>query len=117
MKRFILAVIAGIALFVPAARAEAQFSVPFGGRILASIPCTCDQPGTLILTVGPPRPAYILYRPGLSMLHMWYRVFPAGSWTVGTYTPGAGVCSMYYGVTCGPWYTMGLITRIGTSLY
>ena len=110
--------------FVPSVRSgtgnvAAAFSLTptFGGRILQTIPCTCDE-GAYILIIGPPSPAYILYRVGISTLYEWYLPF-TGRWALGTYSdiPGTGVCYMYAGTTCVPWTTEGLITKIGTSVF
>jgi len=84
----------------------------FGGKIKAIIPCTCS-PGMGII-VGPPKPAILLFVPGLSRLFSNGRLFP-GSWTLGDYSSG-GVCMQIAGKTCAPYPPIqGTIIKIGTS--
>jgi len=84
----------------------------FGGKIMAVIPCTCS-PGMAII-VGPPKPAILLFLPGVSRLFSNRRPFP-GSWTLGDYSSGA-VCLQFAGKTCVKYPPVqGTIIKIGTS--
>ena len=91
--------------------------LPFGGKITSIFPCTA-APGTLLLTVGPPKGGNFLYVPGASRLYSYYSIKP-GSWVLGTASPG-GAC--YYLVRFDDdWKTRsrpatGSIIMMGTSL-
>jgi len=94
--------------------ADMTAAVPlaFGGRILAVVPCTCSA--GLALKVGPPRPAYVLYQPGVSILFSFYNLLPP-DYALGTYKPG-GVCLTGTPPVCLTVPTLGTVTLVGTSL-
>ena len=99
-------------------KAEAIPALNFGGRILTVIPCTCS--GTLLVTVGPPKPGVFVYVPGASFLYSFYQIYKPGSFVLGNYIPG-GIClasaKKLLGTKCIPLPNMGTITQVGTSLY
>jgi len=88
--------------------------VSFGGMITAVTYCTCNF--NILLTIGPPAGGVFVYQTGASMTYMYGQVYRPGPWTLGLYTPGAGICMMYAGVTCTQYPSTGMITMIGTSL-
>lgn len=90
--------------------AEAQ--VPFGGRIVLSIPCPYSGNWLLVIApvAGPPR---LIYRPGVSQLYLHGQVFRAGPNVLGT-TLGADVCVL--SLTPPVVIPASLIRMIGTSL-
>ena len=92
---------------------KAALPLVFGGRIIATIPCTCS--GGLWISVGPPRPmAGIVYQAGVSVLFSFYSLLPSEH-ILGTYVPG-GVCLVGVPPGCGSVTTIGTIVVAGTSL-
>jgi len=89
--------------------------LPFGGRVLTSVPCTCS--GNFLLTVSPPVGGQFVYFPG-TQAYSSYNLGPtSGMWALGLYTPG-GACLMFVGKGCVPFgVPTGTITpTVGTSL-
>jgi len=97
-------------------------TLPFGGYVLFSIPCTCN-PGSLWIFYAPffngtsiPTPGALVYTPFISTL---YREFLPGvptTWELGTYIPGAQSCLV--GIppaVCAPLPAVGVIKMLGTS--
>ncbi len=83
------------------------------GGVSTAIDCTCS--GTFLVTVGPPRPAVVVYNPGVSREYEWYMIaVPAPKWALGLFIPGAGVCSQK--PICEPIPNEGMISIDGTSL-
>ncbi|MBI3019797.1 MAG: hypothetical protein HYY60_00510 [Parcubacteria group bacterium] len=92
---------------------KAALPLVFGGRIIATIPCTCS--GGLWISVGPPRPmAGIVYQVGVSVLFSFYSLLPSEH-ILGTYVPG-GVCFVGIPPYCTSIATLGTIVVAGTSL-
>lgn len=92
---------------------KAALPTVFGGRIVATIPCTCS--GGVWLSIGPPRPmAGIVYQAGISVLFSFYSLLPS-EYILGTYVPG-GVCMVGIPPACGSVATIGTIVVAGTSL-
>lgn len=104
-----LAVGAGILGGLFGSREDA--GTPFGGRIISIDRCTCS--GGLRLTIGPPKPAVILYLPGASKLYKYHNI-SEGNWTLGDYASG-GVCLKRVVSTCIKLPVQGTIMKIGTS--
>lgn len=101
-------VIAVLIMFMP----SFAFAGIFGGKILFAVPCTCS--GNYLLTIGPPRPATLVFQPGISVSYLFHQVYRAGAWALGNYSSG-GSCLMYAGITCVSVPNNGTITKIGTS--
>ena len=99
--------------FLPT-HALAAIGVPFGGALLAAIPCFCSATWLLYISPLPPSFAAVLtYIPG-SQAFLSYNI-PATSWLLGDHIPGAGVC-LIPGTPC--WYipSEGMITpTVGSS--
>jgi hypothetical protein len=100
---------------------EAVAFIPFGGRIISVIPCTCPAPYGFVDQIGPPRPA-IIFIP-LTFLssplnHLWNEILTPGVWTLGLYSPTPVVCSVGAAPLCvpAPLQPWGTIFRSGTSL-
>ena len=73
--------------------------LPGGGfNITVVMFCTCGA-GYLALIIGVPGTASGLYWFGPGTLYWTGSGFGPASW-LGFYTPGAGVCSIYAGLTC-----------------
>ncbi len=94
--------------------------VPFGGLIWFTRGCStsCGHvPGTLLIQVGPPVPAWVMYVPGISTLYPFHSLRP-GSWILGIYYPGtASICYRRVSGWCIPTgWAWGNINIAGTSL-
>ncbi len=76
------------------------------------IPCACS--GNYLLTIGPPRPATLVFQPGVSTPYLFYQIYKVGAWALGNYSSG-GSCYVYAGITCVYLPNSGTITKIGTS--
>jgi hypothetical protein len=92
-----------------------QAGVPFGGRVLNSIPCTCS--GNFLLTVSPPVGGQFVYFPGTQAFANFNLGPASGMWALGMYTPG-GVCLQFVGKGCVPFGApIGTISpMVGTSI-
>lgn len=90
-------------------------TTPFGGQIYYVTYCTCS--GTVLLVVGPPSPAVVVYEPEFSQLYAYYNIWEEGVQVLGNYVEGGGYCAIYAGVTCTTLPNMGVIYQVGTSLY
>lgn len=88
------------------------FSKVFGGRILFAVPCTCS--GNYLLTIGLPRPATVVFQPGVSSSYLFHQFYRPGAWVLGNYSSG-GSCYVYVGIACIYLPNSGTITKIGTS--
>jgi hypothetical protein len=114
----LIALVLFIAEFSRFKKAEAVPGLPFGGFVLATIPCPCS--GGVVLEVGPPSVGSYLYTPGLNVLYPFFQV-RSGVWVIGDYFPSVGMCtdfiSLDKGVTCGSIIGVtGRINFMGTSL-
>lgn len=87
--------------------------IPFGGRSLAAVPCTCS--GCVLVTVGPPRPGTFMYCPTTSRLYKWYTLTPP-AWQLGIAT-GFRICEELCPLGCCPIGGGPVILKDGTSLY
>lgn len=91
----------------------AGIGLPFGGRIVMTMPCLCSA--NFLLFIRHPR-GYILplvYQPGVTIPYANYLFYPPVN-TKGTYTPGVGVC-LIPGSPCTPIPTWGTIFMMGSS--
>lgn len=88
--------------------------VSFGGKVLTSIPCTCSAPGTMMVTIGPPKGGTYLYIPFTSRPFPFY--YPSvGRWILGNVSAAPTACMMI----ASPCTSSGFyrtITIFGTSL-
>ncbi len=121
-------VIAGLmfsALMVPNAYAIGNPSVlvasNFGGRILATIPCTCTFNLKLILSpAAPALPAEVIFQPGISILYRYGMLVPT-AWVLGR-TIGSSTCWVGLIPFCIPLPSVEggilspMIHMVGTSL-
>lgn len=86
--------------------------VPYGGRSLGVVPCTCT-PGFFLVLVGPPRPGLFMYGPG-TFLFSFYNIFPP-AWQLGKASVPL-TCLVYTGGACVP-VGIGLyVIMAGTSV-
>ncbi len=101
--------IIGLSLFSSSgASSAAPTGYPFGGRITSITPCNT---GTWI-TVGPPRPASLLWIPGVSLTYLQGPPRHVGQWVLGMANTASAPCVV--GI-----YVIGyglIIRQIGTSL-
>ncbi len=112
MKKAVLFLFITILVFSSIPLTKANAASVFGGRIMSIVPCTCS-PGMAVI-VGAPRPAVLLFVPGISRLFSRGRVSP-GVWTLGDYSSG-GTCMQIAGKTCAPYPPIqGTILKMGTS--
>ena len=87
--------------------------LPFGGKIVSTIPCTF--PPGLALFIGPPRKGAFLYVPKASILFAWYKPI-IGSSVVGKYVTLSG-CVVGVCPACYFQPLLGTIKMLGTSLF
>ena len=94
--------------------AKGVLGLPFGGKVMTAIPCTCS--GNFLLTVSPPKGGQFVYYLG-TQAYLSYNLPSTGVWALGLYTPG-GICMMYAGVGCSPFGApIGTVTQtVGTSV-
>lgn len=85
--------------------------VPFGGRIQSILECTCT--GDLRLSVGPPRPATVLFTSS-SRLYAWWNI-AAGNWVLGDHTGAGATCWVQAVTYCIAYPAEGTIMKMGTS--
>ena len=106
--------------------ASFQPTLPFGGLVSYTIPCTCPSSiGNLWiwftpLYLGAPVPATgsLVYVPYSSRLFAWFNIGIPATWHLGSYHPGVQACWMIIpppGVGCFPLPSAGVITQVGTS--
>ena len=98
-------------------------TLPFGGFVTLSLPCTCS-PGVRLIWFAPfwfglssiPSTGALVYVPGVSKLYSWYMIGVPGTWHLGSYIPGM-VFSCWMGVppVCAPAPSFGQIFMVGTS--
>lgn len=94
--------------------------LPFGGRVLTAIPCSCGGSAVggfnVFLTISPPVGGQFLYAIGTQAYLNKNLGFGTGMWALGLYTPG-GVCMVLSPKGCSPLIPIGTITpTVGTSL-
>jgi len=85
-------------------------STPFGGKILFATYCN----NGILLTIGPPKPGFLLFQWGYSTPYKEYQFYRSGPWALGNYitVPGA---ACVIGII--PIFVQGVIQKIGTSLF
>ena len=91
---------------------SAAFPLVFGGRVVAVVPCTCS--GGVAIGVGTPRPGYVLFQTGFSVLFSFYAPYVLGNYVLGTYVPG-GACFTGVPPVCAAQPVLGTVVLIGTS--
>lgn len=115
--RNLFAVLISVALIISVYiyKTQAIGLLPFGGLVVASIPCTCST-GMFLLTIGPPVGGQFVYQTGTQAFQN-FNLPRAGVWALGLYSP-VGVCLVYAGKSCVPFgLPIGTITSVtGTSL-
>lgn len=110
---FLVAVFSGF-IYYRTSKISAQGVLPFGGMVLASVPCTCSG-GDFLLTIGPPSNIQLVFNVATPQYEYMQLPRP-GVWSLGLYTPGA-VCMAFVGKGCAPiGAPLGRITMVGTSL-
>ena len=89
--------------------------LPFGGKVITAVPCTCDT-GNFLVTLSPPLGGQFTYRIGTQGF-LNYNLPMPGVWALGLYEPGS-VCMVYVGKGCASFGApTGWITpTVGTSL-
>jgi len=106
--------IALLALILPLAT-NAQ--LPFGGKVIITLPCTCTL--NFLITMVPAAatlPARVIFRPGVSILYEYYQFFAPGTALLGK-TLGFDTCWEGIPPFCVP-LSIGtpLVQMMGTSL-
>lgn len=92
-----------------------SISQPYGGIVLAAIPCTCSA-GDFMITLGPPSAGTYLFSPtSLPTIYPYGLVIVPGVHHVGFYRP-FGFCKMIATPCTVIPMTRGTITSVGTSL-
>jgi len=109
---FITLIITLSVLEFPLIAQALSFGVPFGGKIVTSIPCTCSV-GSWV-TISFPRPGSFIYTPGLSQIYRNYNLFRPGPWAIGI-ASGFGTCLTGAPPACVPIGSGPIIRKVGTS--
>ncbi len=101
-------------------------TLPFGGLVSYTIPCTCPGSiGNLWIWFTPlyngsffPIGGPLVYIPMTTTLYSWYEIGVAGSWHLGSYMPGVQACWMLMpppAPGCFAFPSLGVMTQVGTS--
>jgi hypothetical protein len=93
--------------------ASAAVRIPFGGRAMLVIPCTCDD--AWIVAVGLPTPGAFVYRMGVTTLYSFYEPLEP-AWQLGLAIP-PGVCMMVAYPSCYDIEMEYTMYMDGTSLF
>lgn len=96
--------------FVSYSVASALSQIPFGGRVLRTINCTCSG-GTLVY-VGPPRPGTFMKTAATKVYDKKH--VSTGRWVLGT-AVGYQVCMVYSGNSCTSVGGGPIMTKVGTN--
>lgn len=132
IKKYVLFTLFGlIFLFSSPSNARAflglsEPSLPFGGLVSYSLPCTCPSSvGNLWISFKPlflgsniPVIGSLVYVPSSSKLYAWYSIGAPSSWHLGSFTPGVQACFMIApppATGCIPFPSAGVINSVGTS--
>ena len=83
----------------------------FGGKISNIKYCNC--PIRILFSVGPPRPAKLIYIPGVSKLYEYKRI-ANGVWTLGT-NSGSALCKKIVKKKCIVIGSGSIVQIMGTS--
>lgn len=122
MKRpsfgMIILIVAAVGVFISAvlfynpSQAYALLGItPFGGRVIASIPCGCD-PGFSMVTVGPPRGGTFIKSPVTRVYQ--YRKVSSRKWVLGI-AAGMFVCRVPTPDGCETVGKGSIMIKVGTS--
>lgn len=95
--------------------------LPFGGRVVFALPCTCSANLWVYfapLSPSPPLPptGALVYSPYLTRLYSYFAIGTPASWELGDYVPGVQACFQYVGTSCVPIPAYGLMGKVGTGL-
>ena len=116
MRIFLVCVISVVFCFPQ--QANAFVASNFGGRVMMTIPCTCQAAGMAIYIYTPQRPPYfamLLWQIPVTLPSSWYFPYPSVQ-IKGNYVTG-GECLVYVGVSCTSIPVSGTITRVGSGAY
>ena len=92
-----------------------SISQPYGGIVLAAIPCTCSA-GDFMITLGPPSAGTYLFSPtSIPTIYPYGLIIVPGVHHLGFYRP-FGFCKMIATPCTVIPMTRGTITSVGTSL-
>ncbi|MCR4279201.1 MAG: hypothetical protein NUV78_00490 [Candidatus Zambryskibacteria bacterium] len=120
-----------IGVFFAAPKAQAGIfdisTLPFGGLVTYTMPCTCpSSAGNLIIWLAPlyfgapyPSGGPLVYVPYITQVFPWYQVGVPGTWHLGSYFPGTSSACMMIAppplIGCLPFPALGVIYQVGTS--
>ncbi len=91
-------------------KADALIPLPFGGRIIAVVPCT----NGILVTVSPPWPGMFMFEFAATVPFAYYQFYRPGPAIKGTYFAG-GSCILP--PPAPPIPAMGTMIIVGTSLF
>jgi hypothetical protein len=106
--------------FFAAASHSAAVGLPFGGRELFWIPCTCTVSNLWIYYLAATPSNFhggaLVYSPYITQLFSFYNVETPDVWHLGQYLPGVQSCYMYAVFGCYPLPAIGTEMQVGTSM-
>lgn len=90
---------------------------PYGAKVIAWFPCTCNTDGAIWMILGMPSPGVYLYKPLETKLWDKSNPLKIGGYHLGwrKALTGQSECSMYVGEDCMDWYYQYITVQIGTS--
>ncbi len=115
--RIFLVFVLGFFFFFPQ-QAGAFVASNFGGRVMMTIPCTCQAGGMALYIFTPQRPPYfamLLWQVPVTIPSSWYFPYPSVQ-IKGNYVSG-GECLVYVGTGCSTIPVSGTITVVGSGAY
>lgn len=119
-KYFIVLCLIVVGIFPVSVLAQTPVTLPFGGQILLTLPCTCTN-NVLIINrpIGPTSVPFLIFDPKLSILFPFFELWTPGPYILGTYT-GVEPCLVLTPIGCVPYHPKVLggakIDIVGTSL-
>lgn len=101
--------------FIPQTTNAVGITNPFGGKVIALIPCTCQVTGIAVYVLMPIPPYFgmLLWQPPITIPHLFYIPVPGGN-ILGNYVSG-GICMVGVTPYCFSVPVSGTMTQVGTS--
>lgn len=100
-------------------KSRAAALLPFGGRLVDWMYCTCSDSFWEFYVGAEPSPfpgGALAYVPYATILYANYNMWTPDVWHLGQYIPGVQSCWMYAGEGCFTLPVIGTEAQVGTSL-